>query len=409
MPTGAQLVIGDVQLLTTEAENILTATCASGPSFGVVAWHTGPTHSDKEGVFICKFLGAPCNSQRVSEGADPDCSAFDEGGYVSWITKDAETGLWTIYLSTFDRELVIGPAITSIASVANLVTRPYLAQFKDEPCLIYLNTDDTSHAEIHAYFIRSRRIVNHLLEIESPNDMIVKSSANDLAIAVEGKDGLFLCKFNGRTWDSVAEIPKEGSRWPFRFDFALKDNIAMFVMEFEEHQRIGSLAVNLSNGKFDWKWSITDYGKFPSIAATPAGWLISWVGAPALQLELQGKDYDPDHNLAYVDALNEIQLEVDSNPTDKDLDRRTDMEKIFGISYVPPWAPLWLGELDDSGRCINKSGPLGGNSDENFGTQLSFHGDCGILIWRSYDEHAREEDCVLKAREIKYAENKLAT
>lgn len=393
--------IGPLQLITSEPKQILTATCASGPTFGCIAWHTAPERPNQEAIYLSKILEAVLSRTQISEGADPDCLLTETGGYISWIIKNPDTELWTINLSAFDNDMRFSSRSSPAHDVANLVTRPYLAQFEGELYVIYLTSDREGHTEIHTYFLRSGRTLHDKLRMRSPNDMIVKSSRDHLVAAVEDKDELVLLMFDGKTWETVANIPKEGSVWPFRFDFALSDTTAMLVMEFEEHQRLGTQAVNLSTGKFASKWAISEYGKFPSIASTHLGWLIGWVGAPSLPLDLQGKDYNSDNSLAYIGALQEVRSEAESE--DK-ADLKSEMEKIWGVSYVSPWAPLWLGVLDDSGKCTKAYGPLGGDLDENFGTQLSFHGDRGILIWRSSERHALEEDyCVLKARELGYS------
>jgi hypothetical protein len=356
------------------------------------------------------MLGAVSNHERISEGADPDCLPTENGGHVSWIVRDPKTELWTINLSSFDSDMRLSATSSTATDVANLVTRPYLAQFEGEPCLIYLNTDRRGRTAINTYFIESHLALEEKLITVSPNDMVVKWSARYLVATIETKEELCVLSFDGRNWKVVANIPKEGSIWPYRFDFALGDNTAMFVMEFEQRQRIGTLVLDLSNGTFDRKWAICDYGKFPSIATTNGRWLISWVGEPALPLDLQGKGVSPDNSRAYLDALNKIRLEAEAaeNKAGKDRKRRSEMEKIWGVSYVPPWAPLWLGILGDSGECTKTYGPLGGGTDENFGTQISMHGDRGILMWRSRDNHATEDEegCFLKAREITLSKSK---
>jgi hypothetical protein len=101
------------------------------------------------------MLGVISNHEQISEGADPDCFVTKEGGHVSWIVKDPKTELWTINLSTFDKDIRLSLTRSPASKVANLVTRPYLGQFEGKPCLIYLNTDRAGQTEIHTYFIES--------------------------------------------------------------------------------------------------------------------------------------------------------------------------------------------------------------------------------------------------------------
>jgi hypothetical protein len=356
---------------------------------------------------MCKIFGVASEHKQISEGADPDCLPTKDGGHVSWIVKDPTTELWGINLSRFDNDLRLSSITSPASNVVNIVTRPYFALFDGRPCLIYLNTDRVGQTEIHTYFIESQINLDERLIIASPNDMVIKWSASHLIAAIETKNELHVLSFNGRNWKVIANIPKEGSVWPYRFDFAVSEDTAMFVMEFDERQRVGTVAVDLLNGTFDRKWGICEYGKFPSIATANGRWLISWVGAPALPLDLQGKEYSADNSAAYIDVLNEIRSEGEATANDsgQDRNRRSEMEEIWDVSYVPPWAPLWLGMLGNSGECVETYGPLGAGTDENFATQMSFQGKQGILMWRSRESHATEDEdgCLLKAREIVFS------
>jgi hypothetical protein len=398
--------VGPLLSVTAEPRRILSAVCGSGPVFGCIAWHTAPEPPNQEAVYICKMLGGPSDYDQISEGADPDCLRIENRSYLSWIVKDAKTGLWTINLSTFENEMHLSSTASVASNVANLATRPYLSQFEDEPCLIYLNANPDGETEIHTNFISSHQSFDERLAVESPTDMIVKFSSNHLVAAIETRNELSLLRFNGGNWELINKIPNNGGR----FDFAVREDTAMFVMEMDSggRERIDTLVVNLSNGFFDHKSSICEYGRFPSIAAVPDGrWLISWVGSPAIPLDLQESNQVPYDGKAHIDVLNEIRSGAETTKTDAEKGPRSksEMEEIWNVNHVPPWAPLWLGIMTDSGQCADTYGPLGGGTDENFGTQISFHGKRGILIWRSRNSHAAEseEGCFLKAREIVFA------
>lgn len=358
---------------------------------------------------MCKVLGGVSDLEFVSEGADPDCSLTDNGALVSWIQKDSKTELWTIHLSTFESDLRSLSTILLLGDIANLTTRPYITQFQGEPCLIYLNMNRGQQTEIHTYFIRSHRSFTEKLAIESPNDMIVKCSEDLVMAAIDSSNDFTLLRLDGENWKQISKIPKN-SMGTGRFDFAVRKDISMFVIEKESQseQGVDSLVVDLSNGTFEPKSTICDYGRFPSVTAAPdCRWLISWVGSPAHHLDTQERNQSLDDSRSYIDVLNEIRAESEAKGTNSktSFEERSEMERIWDVNYVPPWAPLWLGVISDTGQCDDTYGPLGGGVDENFDTHLSFHSNRGILMWLSRDRHAKEGEagCSLKAREIVFS------
>jgi hypothetical protein len=399
----AELQIASAQSLIIKPERIHSATSATREGEAYVVWHQVP-EDDPEAVFVAAVNNnsVRSNPRYVAEGADPDCLILDDEVWVSWVIKDFSDNSHTINVSIFDKELNSISTKTVGTEVRALFGRPYLVQYENQPILIYSTHRNQDHPQLHTCFIRSENTVITDVLSKSSVDLIVKYSGDVIAV-IEGSDQMQVLAFNGRDWNLLTSIIIE-AEFPHRFDFALNDQTAMFVMTLE-NSRVATLPVRLADGSVgDKKWAICEYGKFASIAWLNDLWVTSWVGAPALPFEDQGKRYNKQNMVEYAKVMIEISGEVESTERTEGVKRiRSVIEDIFGRSFVGPWAPLWLGVLDHGGRCIRSYGPLGSPGDENWNTNISSAGNNGVLLWRSYErcnDSGGPQDCFLNVREI---------
>ncbi len=399
------LEIGSAQLLTPVPEPILYATTITTANNSYAVWHTVPTSSEEEAVFISRIPSEKKRDveiQYVGEGADPDCLITESEIYVSWVKKDFSTGLWTVNISIFDKELNSVSTRSLVAGVRNIFGKPHLVKIENEIVLIYFNDPIKNHIKIHTYYLHTDKATVQKVSINSPQDTMVRYSDRCVVAVIEGKDLTSVLTFNEDRWNPLSSFTKE-SDYPYRFDLALDDTSAMFVVTFG-HDRIATLALNLSDGSVGEKWAICDYGKFASIASADGHWIVSWVGAPAMPLPDQGKEYSDRNMVPFALAVTEIREEVAEIEKIEGVTRnRSEMEELWGVTSVGPWAPLWLGILNREGKCIQTYGLLGVRGDENWGTQLSTGGGRGALLWRSYERFEESpQDCFLNSREFFY-------
>jgi hypothetical protein len=389
--------INSLQFLTKEPTRILTATSATAAGVSYAVWHTAPdpdTATD-EAIFLTRISDQGAYPQKLLVGADPDCLPTSSGGYLSWITKDLATDLWTVNLSTFDRDAKIQTTSIIANDVSGLVTRPYLAEYDEMPCLVYCRHFGSGRVEIHTHFLGTGKKLVDDMSFSAEN-MIVKWSARQLVAVIETKDSLEVLSLRDDRWQAVTKITKERFNRYDRWDFGVGDRSILFVAEVEDKSRLASFVVDLSTGATGEFWPFCEYGKFPQVAAANGQWLVSWAGGPASSLEQQGKLHDPEFFLSYMRAREQISAQIDQTHPNK---RRSEIEEIWDTAFVPIWAPLWLGLLNEDGKCIATYGPLG-DGNENWGLQLSVRGGRGVLLWSSAEEVEDEDVGYLKAREI---------
>ena len=371
----------------------MTSATAAGTSY--VVWHTrpDPDNAKDEAVFISRVSDRGSDPLKIVAGADPDCLPTHSGGFLSWLRRDK--GVLAIYVSTFDKNIRIETTSIVANGVEKLVTRPYLAEFRGGPCLVYSCNSGNGQVQVHTHFIGTGKELVDTLSVPA-KDMIVKWSGNQLVAVLETKDVLQVLNFADTHWNIVTGIAKDRFHLPHRFDFGVGDDSILFVAEVEKNNRLATFIINLSNGAIGAYWPFCEYGKFPHVASANGYWLVGWAGGPASSVDQQGKLVDPDFVLANMRVRELVRAQIDKNNPNK---KRSELEQIWDATFVPIWAPLWLGLLNENGKCIETTGPLG-DGNENWGLDLSFRDGRGLLAWSAAEEVGDGDIGDLKARRI---------
>jgi len=206
-----------------------------------------------------------------------------------------------------------------------------------------------------------------------------------------------LFKFEKGQWIYIGRVLDQNNEMVSRYDFAILDNSAIFVLEmFDPKARICSIVVDITSGETGGLWPFTGYAKFPSVAVVNNHCLAAWVGSSALPLERQGKNHVfTSNNEFYMEALFDVETEVK-----KILEAMEPERLLTDIIFAGIWSPLWLGLLNhQTGECVKTHGPLGHGGLDNIFTYLASGMSRGLLMWNSdFDDELQESR--LMAREL---------
>lgn len=381
------LDIDEIGWLTPTPEPIWSSTVACCADGFVATWHRCPTEDEPEAVIASKVFsdGRKTGHIWVGRGADPDVLIVDSRIYISWISKDFDSGSSSIVVSIFDPDLNLIKEHTVVNAIVDVFGMPQLAIVRGEIQVLYNCNQTASSSSLRAYNLRtSETYAQEIIHGSRLEDILSRFSSDHLLTVFETQSHLNVMEFDGFVWKKITSIVIE-AEYPHRFDFAVGKNEAMFVLSYQE-SRIASLKLNLTTRTHSTKWVFCDYGKFASISRTISDkWVVSWIGAPALEIEEQGKSEK--QLVAYAQALVRISEDVAKSEKIYGSTReKSEIELLFGRTFIRPWVPLWLGILDSQGKCSVAYGPLGNEADESWNTSLSIYEDKGILLWRNFEK-----------------------
>lgn len=392
-------LIGPAVNLNKEIQCIGHTTCTASELGRYVVWSTTPTESLDEKVFLTCLTAAESDPVEVCEGADGDCLVRPEGVYVSWIRKD-KAKRWTIAVAQYDHDLRNKPRTVVVADkVSHLFGRPQLADHEGQPYLFYSCRSKGGGPVLHTCPLLAVPTQRMVLQLRQASNVLIRHTGHLIVAIVEKaypgeitRETEVFC-FRKGTWTCVGVLGDAVEMRCGRYDVAVTNDKAMFIIESFFDSQLFSLSFDLATGQAGSPWHLTA-GKFPSIVPHGGAWLASWVGAPVLPSEIQGRelieiskklwDEEISHRSVYArelrkgKTLNEIRAEYPD----------------VGI-----WSPLWLSVLNPDGEGIKAYGPLGRGCDDNLFTLLARGDKRGVILWET-DCDEDFEECRLVAREM---------
>jgi len=427
-------LLGGHQFVTQDHQDILNTNSYSlNEDVNYLVWHTPPNGDNLEAVNLAKSSKNGLETIHVSEGADGDCILLDEKVYVSWVLKNQETELWSIMTNIYDSDLNKLQEICVNKNLPKLINNPYIARCKREIFIIFAHQPSPGEYVLRTILINSDRKPLITVLKRRPYNIQIEYSNNKAVCVVDFNTSLEVFSMEDDEWVSIATIGPElfKDNYVYRFDIAINDYKCIFVVDLDFTWSLFTIVLDLQTGEVGELWPISSSGKFPSIAVRNDVWLMSWVGAMALPIDMQGKY----HSATGLELLNEAMLTVKletlklmrkhgaSNYESGDIGYDASTKFIHKIdqqlnlsvtdywkydtdwlirdmhSYVidNPWAPVWIGVLNEEGSCVKSIGPIGYGNKSNWSTKISLSSNSGMISWVSGDN---PEDCRLIMREF---------
>ena len=401
-------ITGPITFLTDkerEIEALTSLTCGEDTYF---VWYEPPQESIEEKVYLVRVTSMNVSPRvDVAKGADPSCIWYNNQLLVSWIHKPNELESWDVYICAFERDLSLIETRRLISGIRDLCSAPVLVNFAQSPYVFYLNQSYGAPVSIYMHSVISEEVICQELPLKRASHFIAKSRSGRLGCVVDLDTSLHLFEYKSGQWTKTGEIDESvlhGKRIS-RFDWEIGTPSLLIMDTFGENWNLYTACIGGSRNETPTLWPVSNHGKFPSIVSCQGQWFASWSGAPSLPLDLQGKEFSQTNIEQHLKVMEEIRENTEKLLYNRfrfsgGTELEWEIEKADSIGvFVPPWAPLWLGAIDEFGRCVSSFGPLGYGARENWGTQLSADGPRGSLTWKS---GSGEEECLILTRSLRF-------
>lgn len=396
----ATVLPGPLVQVSEDRLSVLAVSASSCRGFHYIAWHPEPTPSASEIVYLSRVSKGDVTTVPVVAGADPDCFATPEGPIVSWIRRAPDTKHHTLGVSRFDSHLSILAEEVVADKVQALATRPCLSQWRGEPCLVFLSAKTAHQCTLHTRLLASGRTISCDLPFGCRYELEVGGCGSELYAALLSRRGnVEVLAFAGDDWKLLSSIKCRTN--PERFGFAAQGDAALVAVDSVSGGHFEVTFINTKTGGVDEPWTISAYGKFPTVVSHRGGWLMCWTGHEALPLDLQGRHSSPESRSVVEASSGALNLASHRKLEQSRILEWMDLGKDHPIDTGPDWAlawsTLWLGCLDITGKCLSTHGPLGLGTRENYWPKLGVGDQSGLLTWLS---GSGEEDACILAREL---------
>lgn len=395
--TTSQYLFDHVITLSLPTCNITCASCATHRNRAYVVWSMFDYEERLDVTTLEVIEHGETNAIHISNGADPSVVGVNESVYVSWILKNPNRNdRWAIWISALDEASQLSHLC--VEKSAALAWPPSLYNYHNRLicCYVYYRKKGKPILRISTWPEGNHQDIE--LQSDKVFGLQISCTRDKVYAAVKLREEIQLLEFADGRWSFLTSLFQDinFARW----SFAVSRNMCYFILEAIGNWSLYTYTCDLAHYQSNGLWPLTAYGKFPAIAGTDSGVYAAWVGTPAPPIELQGTYCEQTCWELHERYGKEI-LMKDEELFSRAVGILGEVERerlLTDIGWkVGVMTPLWIGELDEGGRCVYASGPLGRDSRENWGCELSVCGDRGLLTWRTgvypyekYEQCARE-------------------
>ena len=371
---------------------------------GVVAWSEAPLDWNSERIMLAFCEPEGVEGTFLGEGADAQCASLANDLYVCWTRRHEDAPLHTLRIWQQSTQQVV-----EIMAVEELIAPPHLAMWDNEPAVVYLAGGRAKPLAISALAIASS--AESHLEVASPGVLLQESAAIDELIDIRRVEppafsvrvgGLSVAHGRGRAVALIYGVfsahlfvltdrwrPVEAP-WPFRGEI---HSAELAVAGGRVHCLTQSRGGGIYSGVADLGgrgWSdavlLTGHGWHPECVQSSGRRFGAWVGSPPLPLGAQHEAFAAGSVQRWIDEMGELAEEARA----RDLYRRGEpdlqLTALGGFQDASPLAPMWVGVLDERGRCVGESGNLGFFGRAARWPKIAVDGEGrGLLMWECGD------------------------
>jgi hypothetical protein len=358
---------------------------------GIVTWSEAPLHRHGERVVLAVCEADEVEHTVLGVGADAQCAALANDLYVCW-TRRAESE--PLHALSIWRQST--RRVDEIAAVGELVAPPCLVLWNGEPAVVYLAGGQTKPLVLSVLAIACGA-TSHL-EVAAPVASLQESSAfndriNRLSVAHERGRAIALVygASSARLFALTDRWRPVEAPWPFGADI---HSAELALVEGRAHCLAQSCGDRIYSGVADLHgrgWStpalVTGYGLHPACAQSPGRRFGTWVGAPPLPLGAQNETFADGSRRRWIEVTREVADEALMRDLRLRGEPNPQLAALKEIPYASPMAPLWVGVLNEHGRCVGESANLGFFGRSARWPQIVFDGEGrGLLLWECGDE-----------------------
>lgn len=407
----ARLLFESPQFITKDYAPILNCDVLCNNNETLLAWCTAPSSFEPERVYLKRILPSEMSAMVVAEGADPAVIRIGDRRLVSWTKRISQSPYKRTYqVAEYDKDLRVLSEQRICESDSRSYGQHHLFRYREDAYLCYMTHADEERSILHMVSLSSSDEEATELDISAVTFKMLgpdcsSQSKERLLCIVDDNRRLNVYQRCRHGWQSISSITNTdiGERDIHRWDAAIRDNHVLFIFDntYPKGWSLKTLLLNLSTGEHAGVQEVAYHGKFPSIGVLGREhWIASWVGSPPQPLALQDKRRDSVAEALYFDAITQVQQETERQAETWYRNMGRMDEYVNRFSVVDAWAPLWIGILDRSGRCIDSYGPLGYGGHPQFGTVLDISESHGVLAWRLGED---ADACMLMARQFTVA------